>query len=555
LRTLTLLALSALTLSACGDPDKDDTGSTDCEPGADELCNGIDDDCDGEIDEGDAVDASAWYADEDEDGYGGMDAPPLTTCADPSDEDTLYVSDNTDCDDDDPEINPDTLWFPDADSDSFGDMDGDGIAQCEQPSGYVRDDTDCDDDAADVNPDEVERCDEVDHDCDGYHGMDDLDGDGFAGCDDDCDDEDATINPDADETCDGIDNDCDGDDDEDDATDAGTWFGDFDADGYGDPRVTTRACDAPSDFVADATDCDDSDPAVNPAATEVCNGVDDDCNGSVDGVSAVDASDWYADDDLDGYGDPSDVTTACSAPSGTVADATDCDDSDPDTNPGGTETCDGVDNDCDGTVDDDEDILGSSATCAGYSCLDILDTRAVTPADGRYYVDPTSSGYGMQIWCDMSTDGGGYSFLKVNYGREVEATEAESYCASNGMQLFIPRTQEHQLAALELARSATFGPSADDDYMRILGIYPTYNGATCYRVAFNSGACSDWAASDGGPYWVGDRTDITEPNGDNTTTASMYYSWQSDGTVSWYNDIVSPGYTSQYFMCDVGDKH
>ena len=107
----------------------------------------------------------------------------------------------------------------------------------------------------------------------------DADQDGFT-ADEDCDDDDPSVNPDADEVCDGVDNDCDGEVDEDDATDASTWFADEDEDGWGDPEDPVRACDPPDDRVPDSTDCDDSDPSVNPDATEICgDGLDNDCDG------------------------------------------------------------------------------------------------------------------------------------------------------------------------------------------------------------------------------------------------------------------------------------
>ena len=87
-------------------------------------------------------------------------------------------------------------------------------------------------------------------------------------------------------------------------------------------------------------------------ATEVCDEIDNDCDGDVDS-GASDASTFYADTDADGFGDVSSTTTSCSAPEGYVDDATDCDDGDESVNPDATETCNGTDDDCDGSVDED----------------------------------------------------------------------------------------------------------------------------------------------------------------------------------------------------------
>ena len=98
-----------------------------------------------------------------------------------------------------------------------------------------------------------------------------------------------------------------------------------------------------------AGDCNDSDPTVHPGAPEVCNLKDDNCDGTIDeGVKST----FYADVDGDGYGDASSSTAACSAPAGTVADATDCDDATATVHPGATEACNGIDDDCDTLIDE-----------------------------------------------------------------------------------------------------------------------------------------------------------------------------------------------------------
>jgi hypothetical protein len=305
-----------------------DDGDFDVFPGAPEYCNGVDDDCDGTTDEDNARDASTWHLDADGDGYGllgattvacdapsGYTAPTADFDCDDSAATTHPGADeycdghDDDCDgsiDEDDAVDAAT-WYEDADRDGYGSA-WTTLTQCNQPTGYVSDDTDCDDLDNDVNPGEAEVCNDVDDDCNGsaddglttYDWYEDTDGDGFGDAlstqhdcdapsgyvsdDTDCDDSDGDINPDADEVCDTVDNDCDGDidDDDSDVTDMLDWFEDADGDGYGDPSMWTEACDEPSGYVADDTDCDDTTASVNPAASETCNGQDDDCDLSVD---------------------------------------------------------------------------------------------------------------------------------------------------------------------------------------------------------------------------------------------------------------------------------
>jgi hypothetical protein len=398
---------SAPRVTACVPPSGFVADSTDCDdgdatvsPDATEICDGQDNNCDGDTDEASAADASTWYSDADSDGYGDA-LSSQQACSRPYG----HVADDSDCDDTDGFVNPastercdgadndcdgdtdedDALdaatWYADVDGDGYGDP-ATTESACSAPSGYIADSSDCDDSDADTNPAADEYCDGHDDDCDGDTDEDDAvdadtwyadsDGDGYGdpatteiACsapsghvDDstDCDDSDADTNPDADEYCDGHDDDCDGATDEADAVDAATWYADSDTDGYGDAAVTDLACDAPSGYVADSTDCDDSDADTHPAADEYCDGHDDDCDGATDEADAVDAATWYADSDADGYGDAAVTDLACDAPSGYVSDATDCDDSDADTNPAADEYCDGHDDDCDGDTDEDDAV-------------------------------------------------------------------------------------------------------------------------------------------------------------------------------------------------------
>ena len=149
-----------------------------------------------------------------------------------------------------------------------------------------------------------------------------------------------------------------------------TFWLDADGDGFGRGANTTQ-CSAPAGFADNDADCDDQDPHVRPGAKDVCNGVDDDC----DGVTDPDAPSWYLDADDDGYGDPKISVRACEQPGSFVAQATDCDDANETVSPGDPEICDGLDNDCDSSTDEDYDGDGDGhapigACDAGDDCDD-----------------------------------------------------------------------------------------------------------------------------------------------------------------------------------------
>jgi hypothetical protein len=385
-------------LEACSVPDGAAANGSDCDdahelsyPGAAEICDGLDNDCDGNIDDNDVI---PWYADADGDGFGDPEAV-VESCSQPDG----TVANGEDCDDEHPEVSPDgeevcdeldndcdgdvdegTLrtYYEDRDEDGYGV--GEAIVEaCSLPAGYSEESGDCDDADEDFHPgaDESDCADPNDYNCDGSVGYADADLDGYAACQE-CDDRSDEINPAATEICDGVDNDCDTyTDDADpslDSSTASTWYDDDDADSYGDVSDARLACEAPSGWVADATDCDDRASAVHPAATEICNDIDDDCDSLVDDAdSSLDLSSgltWYGDADSDGHGSPASAVLACDLPSGASSLGDDCDDSSAAVHPGATELCNEIDDDCDSLVDDADSDLDLSSASTWYSDAD-----------------------------------------------------------------------------------------------------------------------------------------------------------------------------------------
>ena len=365
------------------DVDCDDYNAS-VHPEMNELCDALDNDCDGTVDE-DVI--LSFYADRDGDGFGDPETE-IQSCEQPNG----YVTVATDCDDENPDVfsgapeacnhiddNCDGNIDEDLFSGLFYDGDGDGHGDVNLPSedcsggvGYVYYGDDCDDSNPNIYPFALELCDEIDNNCDGdidegktttfYR---DLDEDGFGdefstieACSlpngyvqnhTDCDDADTLQFPGAAEFCNEEDDDCDGNTDEN-PVDSPTWYYDIDGDGFGSSFIVALECLAPPGYVGTNTDCDDTNIAVYPQATEICDNLDNDCNGSIDD-NAIDAFHWYRDEDRDDYGNPNDTIYQCNQSYAYILNNTDCNDNDSSINPGAVEYCNGEDEDCDGVID------------------------------------------------------------------------------------------------------------------------------------------------------------------------------------------------------------
>jgi hypothetical protein len=185
---------------------------------------------------------------------------------------------------------------------------------------------------------------------------------------------------------------------------------DADGDGYHRPGALQQTC---------PEDCDDNNPNVFPGAVEICNGMDDNCDGLVDeGVTQT----FHADADGDGYGNPLVSVVACAAPTGYVADHTDCDDNNPLIHPGRPEICNGADDNCDGVTDpgcaDDDDGDGQTNAQEQIAGTDPQDAESlfrivgISLANGVATVTWTSvAGKTYDVWTTAEIT---EPFIKVN---------------------------------------------------------------------------------------------------------------------------------------------
>ena len=176
------------------------------------------------------------------------------------------------------------------------------------------------------------------------------------------------------------------------------WYQDADGDGYGNKNLPRLSCTKPLGYVESNTDFDDTKASAFPGAEELCNGIDDNGNGTIDenptgcasdevcqDGNCVKANTYYLDQDGDGYGDPNkSIIAGTKKPNGYVTDNTDFDDTRATSYPGAPELCNGVDDNGNGTIDENSTSCGIDEVCEDGSCV-----SAVT-----YYLDQDGDGYG-----------------------------------------------------------------------------------------------------------------------------------------------------------------
>jgi hypothetical protein len=274
---------------------------------------------------------------------------------------------DNDCDGETDEHARAVTWYRDADGDGFGAAASGTMTSCAPLDGFSLLATDCDDANRAVSPIAAEVCDGLDNDCDGLLNgtfapgdFEDDDGDGHldAACGgDDCDDQDWDTYLGAPEICDFRDSDCDGLSDLGAMPPAGAmadttaevdWLGDVDQDGWG-TGTPIRSCSPQPGRTTRSGDCADADPSTHPGALDRCDGFDDDCDTQIDEDAVALA--FYADVDGDGDGAGT-ATIACRPPMGLTALPGDCAPTDPTRGPSTFEVCDGVDQDCDMLIDE-----------------------------------------------------------------------------------------------------------------------------------------------------------------------------------------------------------
>jgi cysteine-rich repeat protein len=220
---------------------------------------------------------------------------------------------------------------------------------------------------------------------------------------------------------------------------------------------------------------------------------------------------------------------------------------------------------CDDADDDPQD--GCLAGCIeATSCKQVLEL-VPGAATGPYRLWPAQLGGNVDVpaWCDMDSDGGGYTFVKVDTqvigASDKGAAAAEIVCQKFGMHLLVPRSPAHVKSAYSFATTVNVMPISGGvigsgvEYLSILAIFPEVPMATCDGKGLNSTDCPKWRAWDDHDFWVTDKPVLGEPSEDHCAGCSMLYKWNVDGSLKSYTTFpAGDGASSYRFICDVADK-
>ena len=324
-------------------PDCNDANNT-VKPGASEICNAVDDNCNNQTNEGGVCSSTPYYCDSDIDTYYnknisgsciGINCKPAN----------CTITQGNDCNDNNINVNPGITeacnylddncnnqtdegakitFYRDADTDTYGNYSV-LFQACTAPLGYVANSTDCNDGNNAIKPLAAEVCNNVDDNCNNI-------------------------------------------------TDEGVrldLYSDTDYDGYGNPNNITGGCSVSAGYVLNNLDCNDRNFSIKPNATEICNNADDDCDGQTDEGVVCGITNYYCDNDGDFYRSSvisGNCTTFNCVPAACLtSQGSDCNDQNGAVNPGINDTtCDGIDNNCDGI--EDEGVMPQATSCGSGSC-------------------------------------------------------------------------------------------------------------------------------------------------------------------------------------------
>lgn len=295
-------------------------------------------------------------------------------------------------------------YYSDSDTDGFGDLNT-PLSACTPPIGYVTNSTDCNDNNFAINPNGIEICNTTDDDCDG------IINEGFTFL---------------------------------------TYYADADADGFGNPSVSLIACSIPAGYVSNNGDCNDANPLIKPGAAEVCNLIDDNCNGQInEGLVFVN---YYLDADLDAFGAGAPINSCTPVVGNYVTINLDCNDNNANIRPNALEICNSIDDNCNNLIDDgltflnyyaDSDSDGFGAGNPINSCSNVgagFVTNNHDCNDSNPAIRPTASEIcnGIDDNCNAETDEGlPYSFYYLDADQDGFYTSSVFACISPGANYYL----------------------------------------------------------------------------------------------------------------------